>query len=66
MYSLFSSLLNRVVMVQADKLKMLGRLRGFSESRSGPDHRPEILVLETADGLVIIREWTVIAFGRES
>jgi hypothetical protein len=66
MSDLLRALLNRVVMVQADKLKMLGRLRGFSESRSGPDHRPGILVLETADGLVIIREWTVIAFGRGS
>jgi len=53
-------------MVQADELKALGRLRGFSESRSGPHHRPEILVLETADDLVIIRKWTVIAFGRGS
>ena len=55
-------LINRVVQVQADGLKVSGRLVAVSESSRVPIHCPGVLVLETASGLCIIREWTAIAF----
>jgi len=56
-------LVGRVVAVQVDRLKICGRLLAVSESQRYPLHVPGVLVLETASGLCIIREWTVIAFS---
>jgi len=55
-------LVGRVVLVEVGGLKVRGRLLVVSESQRRPIHLPGVLVLETASGFCIVREWAVIAF----
>lgn len=60
---LIRALVGRVVQVQAEGLKVYGRLVAVSDSQRRPVHLPGVLILETDCGFCIVREWTVIAFS---
>ena len=56
-------LVGRVVQVHADGLKVYGRLVAISDPQKRPIHKPGTVIVETAAGLCIVREWSAIAFG---
>jgi hypothetical protein len=62
MENLVSLLLNRRVTVVADDVRVPGRLIAVSKSIRGHSHKPNVLVLESAMGFVIIRCWSLIFF----
>jgi hypothetical protein len=59
---LLKSLVNREVVVESHGVRVRGRLVGFSESQSRPDHRPFVVVLQTAQGMCLMRDWNTISF----
>lgn len=62
MGNLMDEVLNRVVEIQSDSLKIHGKLVAFSKSQRTPSHRPDVLVLEIPGGLCLVRKWTLISF----
>jgi hypothetical protein len=60
---LVKALVKRVVEIHVDDFKVIGCLLAVLESQRYPVHLPGVLILETAAGPCIIRDWDLIVFS---
>jgi len=65
-YSILRFAVNREAVVNTSEgLKVSGKLIAIQESQTQPDNKPCMLILQTPQGLCLVRDWTLIIFGGE-
>lgn len=60
---MLKDLMNRTVIIKtSDGSQIKGEIIDFSEPQKGPNHKLGLLLLKTVWGMVLIRDWILIAF----